>query len=295
MKIVGCMLVRNESWVLGCSLRAALEWCDAVVVIDHASTDRTPALLEEIGTEVGPNRVLVDTWPDASRWDEMAQRQQLLEMARKVGGTHLALVDADEVLTANLLPYMRDWVGALAPGQVLDVPLVPVWRDLDHFRDDDSEWCHSYVSIAVADRDDLCWAAAKEDGYQHHHRAPRHARDGVIPTPVLTWQRGGMMHLQWAAWDRLVWKHRAYKLFEQLRWPDRQSVVELDAKYSRALDETGMVLSEVPAAWWGTYRRDLIDPAHETWYVGECERLRRENGPEAFAGLNLWGWPADAR
>ncbi|MGW2370640.1 glycosyltransferase family 2 protein [Streptomyces sp. NPDC001667] len=291
VKIVGCMLVRNEEWVLGCSLRAALQWCDAVVVMDHASTDATPRILEQVREEVGRDRVVVESWADASRWDEMTQRQRLLVLARKIGGTHFALIDADEILTANFLPHVRDWVGALAPGQVLDMPQVPVWRDLDHYRDDESNWCHSTISIAVADRRGIFWAPADGDAYQHHHRQPRGTRDGVMPTWILSPGSGGMMHLQFAAPNRLLWKHRAYKLFEMLRWPDRQSVAELDAKYSGALDERGMVLSEVPACWWDGYRRELIDPAHDTWWAAECERMWRENNPETFAGLNLWGWP----
>ncbi|MFJ7209875.1 glycosyltransferase family 2 protein [Streptomyces sp. NPDC098789] len=289
------MLVRNEEWVLRCSLRAALEWCDAVVIIDHASSDRTRMILEEIGAGEPAGRVVIRSWPDSSRWDEMAQRQLLLELAREAGATHLALVDADEVLTANFLPHVRKWIAALTPGQILDVPLVPVWQDLDHYRDDGSEWCRQFVTIAVADCDGIYWAPEEADGYQHHCRAPRNAGDGFVPTSSLSSLSGGMMHLQWAARERLLWKHRSYKLFERLRWPDRQTVAELDAKYSRALDETGMALSRVPSDWWGGYRRDLINPAHETWYVDECERLWQEHGSDTFVGLNLWGWPADAR
>ncbi|MFF4607536.1 glycosyltransferase family 2 protein [Streptomyces sp. NPDC001339] len=294
MNLVGCMLVRNEAWVLDCSVRAALRWCDRVVVVDHASTDDTPELLRRIRAEVGADRLRIESWPDPSRWDEMAQRQRLLELAREVGATHCALVDADEVLTANLLPHIRGWIEALAPGQVLDLPLIPVWRDLYHFRDDESEWCRHFVSIAVADRPNLHWTPAPGDGYQHHHRAPRGAVGGMVPTPVVAWEGGGLMHLQWACWERLLWKHRVYKMFEQLRWPDRQRVAELDAKYSRALDERGIRRSKVPDGWWKGHRPELIDLDHTPWYVEECRRLWTENGPEAFAGLNLWGWPADA-
>ncbi|HXO41397.1 MAG TPA: glycosyltransferase, partial [Thermoanaerobaculia bacterium] len=56
MKLVGMMPVRNEDWVLGLSLRAALLFLDEVVVLDHGSSDGTPELLASIAAE-HPGRV----------------------------------------------------------------------------------------------------------------------------------------------------------------------------------------------------------------------------------------------
>ena len=35
------MPVRNEAWCLGLTARAALKWCDELVILDHASNDAT--------------------------------------------------------------------------------------------------------------------------------------------------------------------------------------------------------------------------------------------------------------
>src|ERR1700679_1270037 len=102
MKLVACMLARNGDWVIGLSARVALMWCDELVVVDHASTDRTRQILIEVRDEHGfPDRVhyLSDCQP---RWDEMNQRQEMLEVAREHGATHCAIVDADEILTGNV-------------------------------------------------------------------------------------------------------------------------------------------------------------------------------------------------
>ena len=41
MKLICLMPARNEDWIIGLSARAALMWCDELIVMDHASTDRT--------------------------------------------------------------------------------------------------------------------------------------------------------------------------------------------------------------------------------------------------------------
>jgi glycosyltransferase involved in cell wall biosynthesis len=56
MKIVSLTVCRNEEWVLGLSLRAALQWVDHAVVLNHASTDRTGLIVAEI-MEENPGRV----------------------------------------------------------------------------------------------------------------------------------------------------------------------------------------------------------------------------------------------
>jgi hypothetical protein len=40
MKLIGLMPVRGEDWILGLSARAALMWCDELVILLHSCTDR---------------------------------------------------------------------------------------------------------------------------------------------------------------------------------------------------------------------------------------------------------------
>src|SRR5580704_9704047 len=100
MNLIAVMPARNEAWVVGCSLRIALLWCDEVIVLDHASTDRTAEIVAEIA-EQNPGRVHVIS-ESCADWPEMSHRQRLLETARQQKATHVAIVDADEVLTGNL-------------------------------------------------------------------------------------------------------------------------------------------------------------------------------------------------
>lgn len=281
MKLVALMPVRNEEWILRLSLRVALSWCDAVVVLDHASDDATPSIIRELGREF-PGRVVNLHTPDPC-WAEMEHRQHLLDSGRRAGGTHFALVDADEIITANLRPFIRKMVGDLLPAQALDVPMVPVWGDLEHYRSDDCIWSRSMLTLAFADAPELHWVNA-EDGYAHHHRAP-YGIDLRIPkhTP-------GVMHLQFADMHRLRAKHALYKMQELLRWPGREPVADVDATYSQALDETGMKRSPCRDEWWAGYDKSLITLGGIAWQEAETRRLYEQHGAETFDGLELWGF-----
>ena len=123
-KIVSLTICRNEKWVIGLSLRTALQWCDACVVVDHMSTDGTRDVINKIQAEAGEGRVIISEWSDTSKWDEMQMRQHSLDLGRKAGGTHFAIVDSDEVPTANVLPHLRGWMERLKPGHLLDLPMM---------------------------------------------------------------------------------------------------------------------------------------------------------------------------
>ena len=52
MQIVGISLVRNEDRFVRQALLNVAEVCDRIVVADHMSTDRTPAILEKLSTQL---------------------------------------------------------------------------------------------------------------------------------------------------------------------------------------------------------------------------------------------------
>ena len=114
LKIVGLMTVRNEDWILGLTLRAAMLVVDEMIVLDHASRDRTRAIIEEVAGE-WPGRLHYRREDDPV-WREAAIRQRLLEEGRELGATHFWVVDADEMVTGDLVPFIRPWLASLAAG-----------------------------------------------------------------------------------------------------------------------------------------------------------------------------------
>lgn len=276
------MPLRNEAWIVGLSARVVLKWADHLVCLLHASTDRTEEIVEEVAAE-HPGRVTILRESD-STWREMAHRQALLTAARELGATHVAITDADEVLTGNLLPIVRHQIELLRPGCYIEAGMPCMWRSLTEYRIDGRIWSgRQDLVLAFADAPGCSWKPI--GGYDHHHRNPLGSqRSGRLLSP------GGVMHLQWCSWRRLTAKHAWYQMHERLRYPEKD-VRKIAFLYGLAPDELGLRTSEAPAAWWLPYADLLhhVDLAAEPWHEAECRRLLDQHGAAMFRGLNLHG------
>ena len=200
MKLVGLMISRNESWCIEASLRAALRWVDAMVVLNHASTDFTGAIIHQVAAE-HPQRVEILEESDPV-WREMEHRQKTLNRARAMGATHLAVVDADEILTENLVGSIRGTIAELGAAEMLKPSWIMCWRSLAEYRQDGSVWGDSSVCLAFGDYGGLHWSQRAVGGasnYDFHQRPPA----GIARTMSLGRDRGGVLHLQHANWRRL--------------------------------------------------------------------------------------------
>ena len=75
MNLVGMMLARNEAHEIGLTARVALRWCDTLLILDHASTDDTPRIINALGHE----------FPEPHKSD--ARRESRLERNGASAGT----------------------------------------------------------------------------------------------------------------------------------------------------------------------------------------------------------------
>jgi hypothetical protein len=196
------------------------------------------------------------------------------------------MIDADELLTANLLPSIRGMVEGMTPGNVLAVPQVPMWRTFLTRRSDDCWWTRAHQSLVFCDTGEAWWGPDGR-GYHHHARVPK----GMQPdTQVKVW--GGVMHFQWADWDRLVWKHRWYKMHEVLDYDGWKARTRIDEQYSNAPGEPDAPTELVPEEWlFPAYREWWPPVVKKSWHEDQCRAWLERYGAERFAGLNLWGWP----
>jgi hypothetical protein len=282
VKITGLMPVRNEDWILGFALRADLMWMDEMVLLLHSCTDHSREIAEQVQAEVGKDRLEILENPDPV-WRDMNQRQFLLEAGRHRDTEYFCILDADEVLTGDLLPRIRQMIFDLEPGQCLAAPWISIWKSIFHYRLNSTVMSHS--TIAFRDAPLLHWRSDK--GYDQHHRNPYEAI--YIPDP--DFKGGGAMHFQFTDWRRIVAKHALYKMSEAWRWPGRKTVQEINRQYDATLNETGVELAPTPFEWFAPYTQ-ILSKLHlnETpWHEAECRRLREIHGPRVFQGLNLYG------
>jgi hypothetical protein len=304
MKLVGIMPVRNEAWCLGLTLRAALMWCDTVICADHGSTDSSREIMEGIAQEVGLSRLIIRDDRE-QEWREMEQRQMLLHEARERGATHIAIVDADEILTGNLLPSktsvntINAYLRGIGKGECLQPPMYQLRGSLDQYHSN-GIWGNRWLSVAFQDDPRLSWS-----GDKFHSREP----GGMALKPYRPIQhgQGGSFHLWGVSERRLRAKHALYKCVERLRWPTKpieaieqqynlwRSPHDCSVKYGLqpawALEWT---FANVPAEWWAPYEglgvklvNDLTPG--DLWQEAEVRRLVVEHGAETFKGLDLFG------
>lgn len=283
MNLVGLMPIRNEAWVCGLSIRAALKYCDALVILNHASTDNTLDIIGEVADE-HPGRIMLLHEPDGT-WAEMAHRQRMLEAARKLGASHVCIIDSDEVLTGNLAGVIRAYIEQLQPTQMLRTAMYNMVGSHDRYGADESYWSLAETMLAFADHPSLHWRA--ENGYDHHHREPYGASKGAkLPRDC-----GGVMHLQFVYLRRLIAKHALYKVTETIRWPHK-SRAEIDRMYSDAPKwARRTVTAQAPETWWEPYQRLLpyLDLKHEPWQEQACRQMIEKYGADRFSGLDLFG------
>jgi hypothetical protein len=287
MKLIGLMPLRNEDWICGLTVRVALMWCDELVCLNHASEDKTDDILSEIQAEE-PTRLHVISTPE-KQWSEMQHRQMMLDLARHKGATHIAIVDADEVLTGNLLRQSL----FIESGFCLQLPGYNLRGSLNRYHAN-GVWSRRWFSTTFRDAAQLFWFEEGTRKEQFHHREPFGAK--LDPYRPVDQGRGGVMHLWGVSDRRLRAKHALYKMTERLRWPDK-NVETIDREYSwwktgTAPNEAAQwVFNDVPLAWWEPYKHltEHIQIYRQPWQEEECCRLAQQHGRGMFAGLDLFG------
>lgn len=294
MKLIGMMPVRNEDWCLGLTLRAALLWCDEVVVLLHACTDRSQSIVREIFFESGERITIMHA--DGERWDEMTQRQMMLETARKRGATHLAIIDADEILDGNMATMastgrFKDIVFGTPENAILELPGYNLRGGIQQYHSN-GVWGNRWFSTAFVDAPDLGWS-----GDRFHHREPGPRK--LSPYQPIPQGQGGVMHLWGSSERRLIAKHALYKVTEHTRkmhhvtWIDREYSLAIHGDPQQASYGTPATwtYSPVPDSWWAPYAHLMkyLDVDKEPWQEAEVRRLVAEHGRDKFSGLDLFG------
>lgn len=291
MKLVATIPLRNEDWIAGLSLRVALEWCDEIVCLNHASVDHTVDILADVSREY-PGRVHVLSCPD-SQWTEMQHRQMMLEYARTRGASHIAIVDADEILTGNLVEFARTGIATAAARGIVDLPGYNLRGGITRYHANGT-WGRRHFAVAFKDEPRLYWFDQIHKAEQFHHREPFGA-NARIPSPIPQGQ-GGIMHLWGASERRLRAKHALYKVTERLRWPEKQ-IPHIDAMYSwwktgqRGEEPQSWKFADVPDSWWAPYQRwmQYLHLHGQPRQEGIVCELVAKHGRETFSGLDLFG------
>jgi len=288
VKIIGLMVIRNEQWIVEESLRRALEWVDGMAIMFDRCDDNTQDIcLDILSSFKGPSRTKLAI--PGPHWNEMDIREANFNDGRALGGTHFAIIDADEMLTTNLLPVIRELFENLDPAELLELPMYAVREGLLSYQDDKTVWSHSKLTLGFKDDPRLGWAPRHGDGYQHHARPPRGSRLSAHSRPIPK-GNGGAFHFQFANKKRLLAKHVLYRMVDHLRWPGRRTPERLNDIFDEALKEP-VGVSSIPQEWKEGIDESKIDFNEQNpWHEKEIKTLLEKHGRDAFKGLDLKGY-----
>lgn len=293
MNLFALMPVRNEGWVLGLSARVALCWCDHIILLNHASTDNTAEIIGDLAAEY-PGRVSSFYVPE-EQWNEMQHRQQMLNAARERGADLIAIVDADEILTANLAKSTSIISVPMQENYMLQLPGYNLRGSLHRYHANGT-WGRRWFSVAFKDAGHrFRWWPTDARGGETYHR-----REGFGPRLEIyrpTRQgAGGVMHLWGVCERRLRAKHALYKMVERIRGSKPIDQIEREYNWWRtgidpATEPHTWQFADVPDEWWTPYGDWLkyLDLGVAPWQEAECSRLIEQHGPQMFRGLDLFG------
>lgn len=273
-KIIVITPIKNEAWILHEFLSAVSIYADHIIVSDHASTDNSILIAESF-----PKATVIKT--KFERFAESERRDELLIAARQYGANNLILsIDADEFLTPELVT--SEYLKRIKSKPIGTRFHVPLWNVKPGFK---KYWTPGLTPIGFID-----------DGSTHPGKDAIHfpripQKSGA---PSLELALGGLLHLQFIQWDRMMSKHRWYQVWETINFPTK-SAVEIFRRYDHMNILPKSAFLDLDPSHLGNYRemgvdlKSLEDAEKVFWWDAEVEKLIDKHGIKMFSYLDLKG------
>ena len=281
MNLIGLVPVRNSAGIIVQCLEALALLCDHIVVLDDCSDDDTVEVIKMLPARLKVSSVLTKT-----TWhrDEPGDRNRLLQEGRRLGGTHFAVIDADEMFTASWVVdgSLRKTIAQLPAGGWLSVRWLHPWRSFDYVRWDGSIQAQQFKEVIFCDDH----RSNYESDFIHTQRSP-HGLDG--PETRISDADKGLLHFQYVNWRNVLIKQAWYRCLERVRIPDR-SIKEINARYQESCDEAGLRLRPAVPIWYQDYGfldRKCFEAA-DTWRLDQMQDWFQEHGSDYFRELDIW-------
>ena len=279
-RIVGLMAFRNEENFLAQHLKSLSLFTDAIVVLDDASTDNSLKIAYELQKECNIERIIAkDVWFR----DEPGDRNKLLQAGREIGGTHFICIDADEMISSNLLMnnQLRNMILQLQPMEALALTWIQLWRSVDFYRYDDFIWTNQLMTFIFCDNGTCSY----QSDFIHTHRTPFPLKK------IYTFSTYdfGLLHFQFVNWNNLLLKQAWYRCLEHIRNPNK-SIAEINHSYGRSKDETQLNRLPSKEKWFNNY--SFFDASvyekPDNWRKQQVNEWFDELGKNYFEELDIW-------
>ena len=282
-KVVVVCPVKNESWIIQEFLAAASSFADHIIIGDHGSTDNTVQLASQ-------NTKVTLITSSQSGFEEAARRNELLTEARKFGlGNVVLSIDADEMLDPRFISGGGfDEIKTLPMGTRIFFP---------HFNlkpGGQSYWKSKIGATGFIDDGSL---HSKFDKI-HFPRIPSTSRSNRAPK-AYSHKFGGLIHLQYLNWPRVLGKTRWYKAWEAVNNKE-VTTLQIHRRYSHIERILGRKSDTTPKEWVELFEQVKLEEAvarsgiqNRNWWDDEADDLVAELPVQRQINLGLS--PADGR
>lgn len=275
-KIIVITPVKNESWILPHFIEAASIYADQIIISDHMSTDNSV----EIAKKYPKVTVIYSTH---EKYAEAERRNELLIAARKFGENNLVLaIDADEFLSPTL--FSKERLQELKSQKIGTRFFVPLWNIKPGYK---QYWNPGMTPVGFIDD-----GAIHDENNKIHF--PRIPQNPALPSVNL--DSDALLHLQFIQWDRMESKHRWYKVWETINFPNK-SPIDIFRRYDHMNILPESSFRDFPTKWLAEFERHGVDLRElETspknfWWDEEVMVLIAQHGLARFRYLDLTNLP----
>ena len=104
--IIGVSMVRNESDIIEAMIRQNLHYLDHLVIIDNASSDETPRIVERLVSEGLPCELRIDS--SKNHLQHVVLTQFLNTCLDQYDADRVIILDADEIIVADVNSFISE-------------------------------------------------------------------------------------------------------------------------------------------------------------------------------------------
>jgi len=281
MKIIGLLIVKNESWILQTTLPQQLRFVDELLVLEGNSTDDTVRILRNFGKNTNKVHVRIQK---GNNDNYAAWRQELLTWARERGATHIVSIDGDEALSSDTLTHWHSTLSRMKPGEKLFFEWITLWKSPFTYLTSGSIFAHLNKDFVFCDDKTSPYAKIA----LHEGRTPGiTTKQNSIYIPQ---ERGVVLHFQFVPWERVQMKQAFQRCRELTLHTD--TAKGINYKYEQTLDNPNAKTESVPAKWIDKFKlSEKLSKSPRDWFYKSILQYFKDNGIAFYEPVQIWQIP----